>query len=251
MKNSERIPTTSFAFLVFLTLSSMPIQAQITLQGGVGIGMAVPAGEYGGSTIDFYQGKQYGLSTGLNLHGKVRIGALGARVTGEASYSRVSNSGNSEPGQGNVEVSQKILSVKLGPEYSFSLPFAPITPYLGGHAAIHIINGEVKFQGVSKVQSGTFKLQSGTRIGLGGTFGVVVGMGPLMSLDLAAHYDAMNLLGRVWEDLNIIDDQRLDSYLAINDEPDPLYIPGNDRHFINSSRTMSAFHFTVTVMFGL
>lgn len=251
MKNSERIATTFVAFLALLTLCSFPAQAQLTLQGGVGIGMAMPAGDYGGSTIDFYQGTKYGLSSGLNLHGKVRVGALGARVASEVSYSSVSNSGNSEPGKGQVEVSQKILSLKLGPEYSFSLPFAPITPYLGGHATINIINGEVVFQGVSKVPSGTFKLQSGTRIGIGGTFGVMVSMGPLMSLDLAAHYDALNLLGKLWEDVNTIDDQRLDSYLAINDEPDPLYNPASDKHFINSSRTIRAFYFTVTVMFGL
>jgi hypothetical protein len=242
-------------FLIFLTilgvLSAIPATAQITLQGGVGVGLAMPSGDYGGSTIEYYQGTKYGLSSGVNAHAKARVGALGMRLMGEVGYSRLGNSGESEPGQGRVEVTHTILSAKLGPEYSFSLPFAPFSLYFGGQIGVNIVGGESTFQGVSKLPSGTFDIPSETRIGLGGTVGFVFSLGTGMNLDVAARYDAVNLLGRSWNDPNPLDDARVDSYRSVNDERDPLFRAGDDKHFIANSRSISTIHLTVTLMFGL
>ncbi len=245
--------STRFFFIlsIVVILNSLSALAQLTLQGGVGVGLAVPSGDYGGSTIDYYRGTQYGLSTGINAHARARVGALGIRLMGEIGYSRLSNSGESEPGQGKVEVKHTILSAKLGPEYSFSLPFAPFSVYLGGQVGINIVGGESTFQGVSKLPSGTYDVPSETRIGVGGTVGLMFSLGPGMNLDVAARYDAINLLGKSWNDSNPLDDARLDSYRSINDERDPLFRAGDDKHFIANSRSISAVHLLVTLMFGL
>lgn len=242
-------------FLIIITilgvLSAIPATAQITLQGGVGVGLAMPSGDYGGSTIEYYQGTKYGLSSGINVHAKARVGALGMRLMGEVGYSRLSNSGEAEPGQGKVEVKHTIISAKLGPEYSFSLPFAPFSVYLGGQVGINVIGGESTFQGVSKLSSGTYDIPSETRIGLGGSVGMIFSLGPGMNLDVAARYDAVNLLGKSWNDPNPLDDARLDSYRSVNDDRDPLFRAGDDKHFIANSRSISTVHLTVTLMFGL
>jgi len=244
-------PRFFITLLFVVVLGSLSAPAQITLQGGVGVGLAVPSGDYGGSTIDYYRGTRYGLSTGINAHARARVGALGIRLMGEVGYSRLSNSGESEPGQGKVEVKHTILSAKLGPEYSFSLPFAPFSVYLGGQVGINIVGGESTFQGVSKLPSGTFDIPSETRVGLGGTVGLLFSLGPGMNLDVAARYDAINLLGKSWNDPDPLDDARLDSYRSINDERDPLFRAGDDKHFIANSRSISAVHLLVTLMFGL
>ena len=248
---NRRIRHTLSLVALFCLLVVDPVNAQLTLQGGVGVGVMIPAGDYGGTTLDSYAGTKYGLSTGFNLHAKARLGALGFRFSGEVSYSSLSNSGNSEPGQGAVDVSQKVLSFSVGPEYSFSIPLSPIKPYLGGHVALNRISGETTFQGVAKVSSGVYSLQTATRLGLGGTVGALISMGPAMNLDIAAHYDLMNVFGKTWEDATPATDQRIDSYLTLNDDKDPLYAAGNDKHFINNSRTIGAFRFAVTLMFGL
>jgi opacity protein-like surface antigen len=240
-----------FGAFIALLLDAVPAAAQLTLQAGGGVGLAMPMGDYGGSTMEYYKGTKYGLANGVNVHARARVGALGIRVVGEVAYSRFSNSGNSEPGQGKIDVTQQMLTMMIGPEYSFSVPLSPVSAYLGAHAGVHIIGGSTTFQGVSKVPSVTADIQSGTRIGLGGTVGVIVNVGTGLNLDIAARYDAVNLLGKLWDDPNPLDDQRLDSYLSLNDDPDPLYRPNDDKHFINSSRNISTFHITATLMFGL
>ncbi|HEY4613323.1 MAG TPA: outer membrane beta-barrel protein [Bacteroidota bacterium] len=247
----NNFPRRKTMLCIVLVALFAPASAQLTIQGGVGGGVAVPAADFGGSTVDYYVGSKYGFATGYNAHGKVRIGALGVRVTGFLDYSSFNNSGNSEPGTGTVEVKSTILAFRFGPEYAFSLPFAPLTPYLGARAGINIINGEMTFRGVPRVPSGTYKLQSGVRIGIGGTVGVAYAVAPFVSLDAAAHYDAINMLGKLWENFRTTEDNRLGSYLALNDEPDPLYEPGSDRHFVGKTRSINTMHFTVTVMFGL
>lgn len=54
------------------------------------------------------------------------------------------------------EISQKILSVKVGPEYRLSLPAVPFTPYLGANVAFNSFSGEFQNNGVSKLSSGTY-----------------------------------------------------------------------------------------------
>jgi hypothetical protein len=61
----------------------------------------------------------------------------------------------------------------------------------------------------------------------------------------------MNISGKSWEDVNPGVNQRIDSYLALNDGPDPQYAAGDDKHFISSERGIHSILFTASILFGL
>jgi hypothetical protein len=64
-------------------------------------------------------------------------------------------------------------------------------------------------------------------------------------------YNLLYLFGKSWQDVNPTIDQRLDSYLALNDDMDPAYLAGSNTHIIGGSRTINTFAITATAMFGL
>jgi hypothetical protein len=238
--------------LVVLTLVLfVPAQAQVNLKVGGGVGIMSAVSDLNGTTQDYYSGSSYGQNSGLNIHAKGKVGLAGFNITGSIDYSSLGHSGNSEPGQGSVELTQKIVSLKVGPEFQFSIPALPITPYVGANIGTNSFTGEVKFQGVSKVPSATYTVQSATRLGAGVTVGAEVGIGPLMTLDFTTAYNFMNISGSEWTDVNPAVDQRIDSYLALNDAKDPLYAAGNDKHFIANDRSIHSMVFTVSILFGL
>src|SRR5690554_3316528 len=113
---------TKLSLIFILILFSVSGFSQITLQLGGGFGYTIPTGDMAGNTTEFYSGSKYGLSNGFNMHAKARVGLLSFNLFGEIDYSTFSNDGESEPGQGQVEVSQKIVSLKAGPEFSLGLP---------------------------------------------------------------------------------------------------------------------------------
>lgn len=251
MKQSAKHLQRTLAILIMTGCVAATVQSQVTLQVGGGLGLVIPAGDFGGSTVDYYSGTKYGLSSGFNIHAKARFGLLGLRLAGGVDYSSLSNDGNAEPGQGKVEVSQKILSFKVGPEFSLSLPAIPLTPYVGANIALNRFSGETTFQGVSKVSSATYSMQSATRIGLGFSVGAIVKLSPINSLDINLSYNLMNVGGKAWEDVNPAQNQRLDSYLALNDNNDPLYSALDDKHFINNARNIHSIQVTASFLFGL
>jgi opacity protein-like surface antigen len=163
----------------------------------------------------------------------------------------LSNSGDAEPGAGKLELSQNILSFKLGPEFTLGLPALPVKPYLGLNLSYNTFKGEVKFQGTSKVSSGTFTIQSASRLGFGVNAGVLYKLNPLLTLDIGVEYALLNPFAKAWEDPNPARDDRIDSYLALNDEKDPLIQLGGDRHFISAARSISTIALNVAVLFGL
>jgi len=251
MRNRTRLG--GIILIAYFVLLAFPLslKGQITLQVGGGLGIVRPGGDYGGSTIEYYRGTKYGFSDGVNLHGKLRLGLIGFTLVAEVDYSILSNDGYSEPGQGSVEISQKVVSLKAGPEFQLKLPAFPITPYAGANVAVNTFNGETTFQGVSKVPSATYSVQSASRVGFGIGAGLIVRLNPSLSLDVGLQYNLMNPMGRTWVDVNPLQDQRLDSYLALNDEKDPAFLPGNDKHFISSARSIRCTLVTVTLLFGL
>ena len=237
------------AVLIALTIS--PSRSQLNLKLGGGIGVASPASDFGGSTLEYYAGSRFGLSSGLNLQAKAKLGFAGFNLTGEIDYASYSNSGDSEPGQGTVDISQKVLSLKVGPEVRFSPPGLPLTPYIGANIALNNFSGETKFLGVANVSSGTYAVESASRIGVGFSAGMEVSIGPLMTLDLNISYNMMNAFGSSWDDVNSGTDQRLDSYLSFNDARDPLFAAGDDKHFISNNRNVHTILFTASILFGL
>lgn len=239
------------ACLVLLALTITPSRSQVSIKLGGGVGVTIPSSDFGGSSLDYYNGSRYGLTSGLNLHAKAKVGLSGWDFTGEADYSSLHNTGVAEPAQGTMDISQKVMSLKVGPEFRISLPALPVTSYVGANFALNRFSGETAFQGVAKVVSATYSVKSATRFGVGISAGTEVSLGPFMSVDFNVSYNLMNLFGKAWDDVNPGVEQRIDSYLSLNDDQDPLSGAGDDKHFITGQRNIRSIQFTASVLFGL
>jgi len=249
----KRISFTFYSILIVSVagiLLSTKAVSQISFQAGGGIGYVIPSGDFGGTTMDFYAGSKYGISAGFNLHAKGRMNFQALGIVGKIGYTSMSNDGESEPGRGKVELSQKLFSIEVGPEYHVNLPGSPLAPYVGANLALNSFSGEVTFNGVANVPSGTFSVESATRLGLGFTGGAMFKISNVTSLDIGFSYQILNLIGRSWDDTDPSKDQRLDSYKSFNDEKDPIALDANE-HFIGSSRSIHSFQITASILFNL
>ena len=238
--------TTIFITIILSTLTS----AQITLQVGGGLGIVSPSGDYGGTTIEFYNGTKYGLETGTNFHAKARVGVLSFNVFGMIDYTTLSGEGESEPGKGKVEVSQSVLSLKVGPEFHIGIPAAPVGVYLDGSIGLNTISGEVIFNGVSEVPSGTYDVESESRVGFGLGGGVLLDIIPMLTIDIGIHYNWLNPFGKIYTSKVPSSHPRLDAYTSLNDDEDPLFGVTDD-NIVENSRSMESLQFTLTLLFGL
>lgn len=230
--------------LFFMNSSSS--KAQISIQAGIGGGVSIPSGDLSGNTIEYYSGQNYGLSSGFNVHGKARLGFLGFSLFGEFGYSSFSNNGEAEPGKGKIDLSQHIVSLKVGPEFHISIPLSPIEPYVNANVAYNSIRGTTTFQGVSEVPSNEYTVESASRFGIGFGGGIIFSLGPATSLDISVDYNLMNLIGKSWDAAG---DKRIDSYQSLNDDKDPLFEAPD--HFVENSRSISTMNISATLMFGL
>jgi opacity protein-like surface antigen len=236
---------------VIVLLIAAPIYSQITIQLGGGLGATSPTGNYAGTTMDFYNGTQYGLGTGFNLHAKARVGLLGFNLLGMIDYSTLSSGeGEGEPGKGKVQNSHNIFSLKAGPEFNISIPLFPLGFYLDGFVSVNTISGKVSFQGLTKIPSGEYDIESATRFGAGAGGGVLVDILPVVTLDFGIHYNAYNLFGKQYT-TNLTSQERIDAYTSLNDDKDPQYQAGDDDHIIGDSRSMNAWQFTITALIGI
>jgi len=236
--------------LLLVALCSIQTKAQITLQVGAGLGYSLPAGDYAGTTVDFYNGAKFGMKSGFNLNGKVRVGIRVLNAFGEIDYNAFSGSGESEPGQGSIDLSNKVISVKVGPELPFSIPMSPVTPYIQGFVSYNNITGTAEFKGVSDVPSGKYDIASASRIGLGVGVGAIIDLVGI-KLDANIQYHFINIGGKEYKIENATSHERLDNYTSLNDSKDPLYNVSSTDHFIANDRGISAVEFKLDVMFGL
>lgn len=241
----------SLLTLIFIVITVSAVFSQVNLQAGIGGGVAIPSSDYTGSTLEYYSGTKYGLSTGYNLAGKFRVNLLPISITGTVDYSNFSNSGESEPGKGKVDISQSIVSIKAGPEYQINIPAAPVTPYIWGNIAYNSINGETKFNGVSDVPSGNYEVKAASRFGFGLAVGVLINISPFLELDIGLQYNWVNPIGKEFEDTDPNKDARIDSYFTLNDAKDPAFELDNKEHFIENNRSINTFNITVILMVGL
>ena len=239
-----------FLLVLIITANSNDLRSQVSVQLGGGLGFISPTGSYAGSTVDFYNGTKYGMSSGYNLHAKARVGLLGFNLSGMIDYSIVSGEGEGEPGKGKVENSHNVFSLKAGPEFNFSIPLSPVGFYLDGFISVNTFSGTVKFQGLAKVPSGEYDIESAARVGLGAGGGVLLNILPVVTLDIGIHYNVYNLTGKQYT-TEVTSHERLDAYTSLNDDKDPLYEEGDDEHIIGDSRSLDAWQFTLTAMFGL
>lgn len=241
---------TIIAFLLAILIFSSEINAQISFQVGGGLGYTIPSADYSGTTIDFYNGTKYGLESGINFHAKARLNLLLISAFGEIGYSSLSGNGESEPGQGSVDISHKIVSIKLGPEFHLGVPMTPLTAYLQVFGAYNTISGTVEFQGVSNVPSGSYDLASASRIGAGAGVGVIYSFSGF-DLDFNIQYHLVNLGGKEYKIENITSHERLDNYTSLNDGKDPLYNINSTGHFIKNDRALDTVELKLSILFGL
>lgn len=237
----------------FVIIFSTTTFSQITLQVGAGGGYVSPTGDYAGSTVDFYNGTKYGMSSGYNFNAKVRVGLLGLNLFGIIDYSSISGEGQSDPDNKNsqIENTQNILSFKAGPEFSFDIPLSPVGFYLDGFLSVNTFSGTVTFQGVSEVSSGEYDLETATRVGAGVGGGVLLDFIPVVTLDLGINYNWYNLFGKQYTTVVTTNPKRLDTYTSLNDDADPAYGVDDDINIVENSRSINAWQFTLTVMFGI
>jgi hypothetical protein len=239
-------------FVIMTFFSSSNIYSQVSLQVGGGLGYINPVGDYGGSTVDFYNGTKYGMSSGINYQAKARVGLLGLNLFGIIEYSSISGTGQSDPNKSNtvVENSHGIFSIKAGPEFNFSVPLSPVGFYFDGFVSVNTFSGKVKFQGVAEVPSGEYDLESATRFGVGAGGGVLLDILPVVTLDFGVHFNLYNLFGKQYTGTST-NPKRLDSYTSLNDEKDPLFGTDNDIFIIENAREINAWQFTLTAMVGI
>lgn len=238
--------------IVLFSVSFISItSAQITAQIGGGLSYNLPQGDAGGTTDEFYNGTKYGLSNGFSFFAKARAGLLGTSFFAEIDYAKLSGDGNADENRGTVEVTLQNFSVKLGPEIMIDIPLSPVSPYLAPYLMINQFSGEVKFQGVSRVPSGTYDLKSATRIGAGGAVGVLFKLNPALKLDLSIHYQLLNLFGKEFNAVDPSSVRRLDSYISLNDDKDPLYSSTSDEHIVSDKRSINNMQFKLGLMIGL
>ncbi len=232
-----------------LLLCGVTSYAQSIKLGGE-LGLASPQEDFGGTTIEYYNGINYGLKSGYNVGLIAKLGLGGIGFRGIINFVSLSNSGiaASDKPNSNVELNTGIMSIGIGPEYSIAIPASPITPHIGADILFNNISGDVTFQGISDVPSGKFTMESASRIGLGFGAGVEYKLG-LFSLDLNIRYNLYNLTGKEFVDL-ITSDKRIDSYLNLNDEKDPV-TSVNKEHFVTSTRSISGMQINIGILFGL
>ncbi|MCI0449748.1 MAG: outer membrane beta-barrel protein [Chlorobi bacterium] len=225
--------------------------SQVKISLGPSIGLTVPTGDYSGTTIDYYNGTKYGLSSGVNFGAVFKVKLPVVRIRAALNYSSLSNTGNSEVDKPNsfVEVKHSLFMISAGPEFSFNVPSSPVAPYAGIDLLFTSISGETRFQGVSRVETGTYNMAGASRLGVGIGAGVEFGFGGKYAVDLSLRYNFINLIGKKFEELST--DRREDSYVNLNDEQDPNYAIDPDKHPINNSRSISTFQFNLAFLFGL
>jgi opacity protein-like surface antigen len=246
MKNLTVLST--FAILL---LSFCSARSQVGFSIGPSAGLTVPTGDYSGTTIEYYEGVKYGLSSGVNVGALAKIKFPIARIRLAGNFSFLSNSGNSEPGKPNsfVEVKHTAFMLSAGPEFGFGIPLSPIKPFAGADLLFTTFSGETTFRGVSRIPSdGSYSMSSATRVGIGLGAGVEISLGK-HAVDVEIRYNFLNLIGKKFEELP--SNERIDSYRNLNDEQDPNFAVDPNKHPISNSRSISTFQLNVAFLFGL
>ena len=246
----KKIMQLFFATFILILFFSIQTNAQISIQVGGGLGYSLPTGDYNGTSNDFYNGTKYGMKSGFNLHAKARLTLLFISAFGEIGYTAFSGNEEAQPGQGNIDVSNKLISIKIGPEFPINIPMSPIIPYIQGFVSYNTISGNVEFKGVPDVPSGKYDIASASRIGLGAGIGAIFSVGTF-KLDANIQYHLINLAGNEYKLENITSHARLDNYTSLNDSKDPLYNNNTVGHFINNDRSINALEFKLSVLFGI
>jgi len=99
------------------------------------------------------------------------------------------------------------------------------------------------------IPSGTYDVESESRVGFGLGGGVLLDLIPMLTIDLGVHYNWLNPFGKKYS--SKLPPSRLDAYTSLNDDKDPLFVGITEDNFIENSRSIETMQFTLTLLFGL
>jgi len=217
-------------------------------QFGGGGHVALPVGDFGGSTDDFYLGSKYGAGVGLGFHFKSRFEFAGISWMTTMEYTIFKNKGNGESSLGEIYVDRRIFSLRLGPEWFLDVSNS-FTLYVSPGLVLNNMGGDASFKKISTVPDTAFIQQAGERLGISITGGVLIPLYPESNVDISLSYNLVNPFNKVW----VADSRgrRVDAYGAINDAQDPIISTGNTANFIQHPRSIQTLQLSVSLIFRL
>jgi hypothetical protein len=217
------------------------------------VGLTVPMSDYSGSIPDYYQGKSFGLSPGVNfgLCFSVNSGIPHLNLDFGVNYSILKNSGSSATTTLNdyIELKQNLLIIYAGPTYFFlHTPHQSnlLHPYFGVNLLYSNIFGSVTFARVQNVPDGSYDMQTADRLGIGFKIGNNFELGTGVGLEIEFSYNLINAFSKSYSGGS---SGRINTYQSLNDDRDPFYSPGSIEHPVSNSRSISVFQMNLGFYF--
>lgn len=231
----------AIVFIIGISVTTVSF-SQVTFNFGPSLGATVPIGDYAGSLDDFYSLNKFGSKIGGNFGATAKLVFPFITAHGFITYNVSSKSGNVNAG--NIDLHRNIFQIGIGPEYDIKIPKSKLKPYAGVDFIMSIFSGRVNFSNIASDLDGEFDFNTATRYGLGLHAGVELKL-PNFIVDLNAKASLLNLIKRDFT----ADTSRLGNYLNLNDNPDPLYNPGDIQHQIGNKRLISVFQLTISIIY--
>jgi hypothetical protein len=228
--------------IVHCSLSSQPF-----IEVGFGGNIVIPLADFGGTTNEFLNGTKYGSRAGVGFHLVSRFLFVGLPLRASINYAILKNSGAASIGT--LELTQKIFSISLQPEYFFSTDRSASRGYVGGIIELNNFGGDAAFSGVTEIPDNIYLISSAERLGIGAAAGLLIPLNERITLDLALSFHVMNPVGKRWEEA-AAQPQLVNNYLWLNDAADPKYRPLDLNHFIGSPRKIRTVQLTVSFLFA-
>ncbi len=241
-----RLATGLFSLVALFLLNSVAA-AQPMIELGVGGTAFVPTADFGGTVNDFLAGTKYGSAPGVGFHLATRFSLAGIPWRASFNYAILKNSGAAATGS--LELTQKIFSTSLQPEYVFSDDRSATRLYVGAILELNNFGGDATFAGISGIPDGIALISSSERLGVGAATGILLPLNDRITLDIACSYRVMNPVGQRWENDPTLP-PRLNAYQWLNDAADPLYAAGDPNHVIKEARAIHSFQFSVSFFFA-
>lgn len=239
-----------FTIVLFLFFSK-DNKCQDNLFIGPIVGLTIPAADYGGNPPDYYTTIKYGQRLGFNFGAagifNIHYIALKASVT----YSLLGTNGLSDESHGDSfnDVSQRLLTVSLGPQIGINIPRSSFKPHAGVDLLYSLISSSVDFLNTITLSNPTqtIKMNTASRLGIGIAAGTGIKIGRT-NLDFSIRYNMINLFGKKYE--ASANSNRDDVYRFLNDAKDPNYNPNDPNHPVGNDRSISTIQIQLAILFG-
>lgn len=242
-----RIVIYLFILTLIIASFSQKVYSQF-LYFGPSIGATLPTADYAGSTRGYYMGGSYGLKFGVNFGAEARIITPFVNIKGFYRYNLFKNTGEAELGVGRIQIKQYISEFGIGPEYMIQIPRVPVKPHIEAVFIYSVFSGSTDFRAVPYVQDGFYDMVSTSRMGIGLGAGAEIKLKKLnFSIDVNVRYNYLNFLENSFSG----GEERISSYIHLNDKADPLYNKTDVNHPVGSDRAISIIQFNVSVIYGV